>query len=65
MTKQTLIPRISGPFNDALTVAGYTTLEQLTELTARDLLKLHGVGKKGIGMLREVMKEHGLTLKGE
>jgi DNA-directed RNA polymerase alpha subunit len=62
---QTPIPKIGGPFNAALTEAGYTHLEQLTEVTAAELLKLHGVGQKGIRMLREAMAEKGLALKGE
>ena len=65
MPEQTPIPRIGGPFNDALAAAGYTHMEQLTEVTARDLLKLHGVGQKGIRILREAMAERGLALKDE
>lgn len=62
---QTPIPRISGPFNDALAVAGYTHLEQLTDITAAELLRLHGVGPNGIRRLREAMAKQGLVLKGE
>jgi DNA-directed RNA polymerase alpha subunit len=60
---QTDIPKISGPFNDALGAAGITSLEQLCEWTEKELLKLHGVGAKGIRMLKEVMAEKGMSLK--
>lgn len=62
---QTPIPKISRPANDALTAAGFTSLEQLTAVTERDLLGLHGFGPKGIRILREAMAAKGLKFKDE
>lgn len=61
----TPLPQISGPFNSALQEAGYTHLEQFTSVTAAELLKLHGVGPKGIRMLREALRAKGLSFAGE
>jgi hypothetical protein len=55
------IPRISKPANQALIEAGYLRLEQLTQVTEADLLRLHGMGPKGIRMLREVLNAKGLS----
>ncbi len=50
---------------NALTLAGYTRLKQLTKVSAADLLKLHGVGPKAIVVLREALAERGLAFAGE
>ena len=49
----------------ALTGAGYWQLEQLTAVSATDLLKLHGMGPKALDQLRTAMAERGLALAGE
>jgi hypothetical protein len=54
-------PKLSQPATQALLAAGYTRLEQLTETTAADVLKLHGMGPKGIRMLREELTARGLA----
>ncbi|MFN8470392.1 MAG: hypothetical protein U0X20_32865 [Caldilineaceae bacterium] len=60
-----LPPKLSQPAWRALTGAGYWRLEQLTAVSASDLLKLHGMGPKGIRQLREAMAARGLALAGE
>jgi uncharacterized protein (TIGR03083 family) len=60
-----LPPNLSQPSQRALAGAGYWCLAQFTEVTAADLLKLHGLGPKTIRQLREVLATRGLTLKGE
>lgn len=52
-------PNLGRPARDALIVAGFTRLEQLTQVTEKDLLKLHGMGPKGIRQLREGLAERG------
>lgn len=47
-----------------LAVNGITTYEQLTTLTPKDLLKIHGVGPKAVRILREELKERGPQLRG-
>jgi hypothetical protein len=52
---------IGKPAKQALDVAGYTRLEQLTQVTEAELLKLHGMGPKAIGVLRVALHERGLS----
>ncbi|MEX3714420.1 DNA-binding protein [Cytobacillus horneckiae] len=59
------IPNISKPANSALALAGYIKLEQFEKVTESDLLKLHGVGPKGIRILREALKENGISFAKE
>jgi hypothetical protein len=55
-------PRAIGrPATGALLHAGYTRLEQLTGVTEKELLKLHGMGPKALVILRETLAEKGLS----
>jgi len=57
------LPRGTGrPATGALTLAGYTRLEQLDGVPAKDLLALHGVGPKAIRVLTEELAERGMAL---
>ena len=57
------LPFIGAPARAALHLAGYTTLEQLPDVTEKELLALHGVGPKAIRLLREALAEEGLAFK--
>jgi predicted flap endonuclease-1-like 5' DNA nuclease len=46
---------IGVPARRALVGAGYTRLEQLASVSEKDLLKLHGMGPKALGLLREAL----------
>ena len=59
----TPFPKTSEPAQRALDGAGYTSLEDLTKVTEADLLKLHGMGPKAIGILREALAAKGLAFK--
>ena len=52
---------IGNPATSALLEAGYTRLEQLTHVKAKDILNLHGVGPKAIRILQETLAEKGLS----
>jgi hypothetical protein len=52
-------PKMSRPAHQALAAAGYTRLEQLTKVTEAEILKLHGMGPKAMGELREALKAKG------
>lgn len=54
---------IGRPATRALALAGYTRLEQLTQVTERELLQLHGVGPKAVRILRERLGEQGLAFR--
>ncbi|MDF3304375.1 hypothetical protein P3H15_05010 [Rhodococcus sp. T2V] len=43
---------------------GYTRFDQLTTVTATDLLKIHGVGPKAIRILEEELAARGLGFAG-
>lgn len=54
---------IGKPATRALHGAGYTQLEELTTIQERELLELHGVGPKAVGILRGALNEKGLSFK--
>jgi hypothetical protein len=54
-------PKIGQPARRALLAAGYTRLDQLADVRENDLLKLHGMGPKAMGMLREALAARGAT----
>ncbi len=63
---QTGIPAgIGQPARRALTADGYTSLEQLTQVTAAELGRLHGVGPKAVTLLGESLGERGLSFANE
>jgi hypothetical protein len=53
---------IGRPATAALREAGYTTLDQLAGVPARDLLALHGVGPKAVRLLQEALQARGQSL---
>jgi DNA-directed RNA polymerase alpha subunit len=57
------LPKMSKPANRGLQNAGYHKLEQITEVTEAEILKIHGVGPKAIRILNEVLMERGLSFK--
>ncbi|HQY90047.1 DNA-binding protein [Caldilinea sp.] len=59
------LPKVSAPALRALTAAGIQQLEQLTQVSETELLRLHGMGPKAIGQLRQVLAAKGLTFADE
>jgi hypothetical protein len=59
-----LPPGLSNPAQRALAAAGYTRLEQLARVSEADLLTLHGVGPKAIGVIRRALADKGLSFAG-
>ena len=56
-----LFPGLSAPARRALENAGIKTLRQLSKKSEQELLKLHGIGKTAIPMLRIILKSKGLS----
>lgn len=56
-------PRLAQPALRALSAAGYTKLEQLTKTTEADLSKLHGMGSRAIDVLKNALRERGLSFQ--
>ncbi len=54
---------VAAPAQRALAGAGITQLEQLAKWTESDLLALHGMGPKAIGLLRDALRAKGLAFK--
>ena len=60
------LPRgLAKPALRALTEAGYTRLDQLTNVREADLLGLHGMGPKAIAVLRNALAARGQTFAGQ
>lgn len=55
--------KIGKPAQRALTERGITTLNQLSDYTEKELLAIHGVGPKAIGILKELLTKEGLSFK--
>ncbi len=52
---------LSAPALRALAGAGYTRLEQLSRVTESEIKRLHGMGPKGIRLLRQALEAKGLS----
>ena len=50
---------LAQPALRALSAAGYTRLDQLTNVKEADLLELHGMGPKAISLLRSALEADG------
>jgi DNA-directed RNA polymerase alpha subunit len=54
---------LSAPARRALETAGVNTLQQLATYSEKEILKLHGMGKASLPILRTVLKGAGLGFK--
>jgi hypothetical protein len=61
--EQTDLPKLAAPARRALLGAGYTRLEQLTEVTESDVAKLHGMGPNALRALHDALRERGLSFR--
>jgi hypothetical protein len=55
---------LSRPAIEALTHAGYTRLDQLTSVSEAEIGELHGMGPKGLRILRAALAERDLSFSG-
>ena len=60
-TPQNNFPKTSAPAQRALDGAGYLRLEDLTKVSEAELLTLHGMGPKAVGILKAALEEKGLA----
>jgi hypothetical protein len=63
-TDDTDLPKLAAPARRALTAAGYTRLEQLTEVEESEVMRLHGMGPNAMETLRNALRERGLAFRG-
>ncbi len=57
------LPKLASPARRALDAAGYTRLEQLTQVSEAELKKLHGMGPSAIETLRKALAEKGMSFR--
>jgi DNA repair protein RadC len=57
--EETGFPKLAAPARRALYGAGFTHLDQLTEVSESDLTALHGVGPTAMATLRAALEERG------
>jgi hypothetical protein len=62
-TEQTDLPKLAAPARRALNGAGYTRLEDLTKATESEVRKLHGMGANAMQVLRDALRERGLSFR--
>ena len=55
--------KISAPARRALASIGIERLEQLTLLSEAEVLQLHGMGPKAMGLIRQALADKGLEFK--
>ncbi len=65
LTQSDIPQNLGKPANRALEGAGYLRLEQVAEVSEKELMKLHGMGPKAIERLREALFEKGLSFSDE
>lgn len=53
--------KLASPARRALVGAGYMRLEQFTQLSEADVLRLHGMGPKAMDQLRRALAARGLS----
>lgn len=57
--------RVGKPALRAFAAAGFSAVEQFAQVSAVDVVALHGVGPKAVVVLRESLAELGLTFADE
>jgi hypothetical protein len=57
------LPKIGAPATRALASAGVKKLKDLTRFTKGEIIELHGMGPKALGILEREMKKRGWKLK--
>lgn len=57
------IPRIGAPATRALENAGVQGLQELANWSEKDLLALHGMGPRAVGLLREHLADQGVAFR--
>jgi hypothetical protein len=64
-TEETDLPKLAVPARRALIGAGYTRLEQLTKVKESEVMGLHGMGPNAMKVLRNALRERGLSFRDE
>ncbi len=54
---------LANPARRALLHVGIDTVQKLSGYSEQEILQLHGMGPKSLPILRDALKEHGLSFK--
>ena len=57
------LSKLSSPARNALIHEGITTLEQLSDFSEKEILKIHGIGPASLPTLKASLEEKGLSFK--
>jgi predicted Fe-Mo cluster-binding NifX family protein len=60
-TDESDLPKLAAPARRALAGAGYSNLDQISQVREADLMLLHGMGPTAIEALRAALSERGLS----
>lgn len=63
MEAKSSLPKTSRPAERALLTIDVTTLTDLTKHTEKEVAYLHGMGSKGVRILRDALKKQSLSFK--
>ena len=55
---------LSAPARRALANVGYTRIEQFTKLSEAEVGRLHGMGPRGVELIRRALADRGLSFSG-
>ncbi len=55
--------KLAKPAQRALANAGIANLQQMAQLTEKEFLQLHGIGKNAHGVLKADLADNGLSFK--
>ncbi|MBP2078406.1 RNA polymerase alpha subunit C-terminal domain-containing protein [Oceanobacillus polygoni] len=61
--KEGFLSLLSSPARSALEHEGITTVQQLSNFTEKEILKLHGMGPASLPKLRAALEADGLSFK--
>ncbi|KOP71013.1 RNA polymerase alpha subunit C-terminal domain-containing protein [Cytobacillus solani] len=57
------LSKLSSPARNALVHKGIDTLQELSNYTEKEILKLHGIGPASLPIMRRSLQEEGLSFK--
>lgn len=61
MQIEIVLQKLAKPAQRAIQNAGITTIEQLSGYSEKEIAELHGIGKNAVLIIRQILKEYGLT----
>ena len=59
------LPKLGKPATRALAAVGITRLDQVARLSRAELVAMHGVGPKAVGILDDALRARGASFRGQ